>query len=108
MKRICSIQRGPPIIPNVISGCAKAASIVIAAIELLNALQLAFVRQIMLCELASCLLQVSEVICCVGVHSVRLSCSFIEAFGRYIELVAEREGDVCFSKWSPNVRYTSR
>jgi hypothetical protein len=103
MKRICSIQRGPPIIPNVISGCAKA-----AAIELLNVLQLAFVRQIMLCELASCLLQVSEVICCVRVHSVRLSCSFIEAFGRYIELVAEREGDVCFSKWSPNVRYTSR
>jgi hypothetical protein len=48
MKRICSIQRGPPIVPNVISGCAKAASIVIAAIELLNTLQLAFVRQIML------------------------------------------------------------
>ena len=89
MKCICSIQRGPLIIPNVISGRAKAAFIVIATIELFNTLQLAFVCQIMLCELASCLLQVSDVICCVRVHSVRLSCGFVEAFDRYIELVPE-------------------
>jgi hypothetical protein len=51
----------------------------------------------MLRELASHLLQVSGVICSVGVHSVRLSRSFVEAFGRYIELVVEWEGDVCLS-----------
>jgi hypothetical protein len=77
MKCICSIQRGPPIIPNIISGRSKAASIVIAAIGLFYTLQLTFACQIMLRELA--FLSPAS----LGGHlwhSVRLSHSFVEKF----------------------------
>lgn len=53
MKSIRSIRRDRPITRNIISGRVKDVSIVIAAIELLNALQLTFVCQLMLHELAS-------------------------------------------------------
>jgi hypothetical protein len=55
-----SIRSVPPIIRNIISGRVKDASIVIAAIELFNTLQLTFVCQLMLHELASRLLSLGD------------------------------------------------
>ena len=97
MKSIRSVRRDRPITRNIISGRVKDVSIVIAAIELFNALQLTFICQLMLHELTSPLLQVLGIVCSVEVHGVRLSHGPLLA--RTLSLASS--GECVGLKWSP-------